>query len=515
MTEKESTSDDARLDRVIAKLRQMIDGSRFPVLELSGRGDAIDVLAAHVNELGARLELKQMDQAHASERLQELVEAIITMAGLDFDTHAPVHGDGGLFDAVAVGLRLLGEELRASTVSREYVQGIVDSMADVLVVTDSHGCIRTANAAAQKLLAAPGRELAGRSLDSVLAQGPGASPELVHRLQMGTDRTLDAEFAGPDGECIPVQIRASVLRGTSGETRAVVIVGRDMRETRRLLALEAAAEAERNNAAELRRAYDELRDTQRMLIQTAKMTALGELAAGVVDELGQPLSNIKLIVQTIVRDMTAGRYDLGDVTEDIREVAHAAGKMAGIIDHMRAFARRPEDSPRVRVDVDEAVTNALGLVWEELRVRDIGVRRELGPDLPVVLGDPNNLEQIFINLLTNARDAVCRRLEVCASPPGEVVIRSYAAGDGRVCVTVEDNGDGVPSALRARIFDPFFTTKDVGHGVGLGLSIAQRVVAECGGTIELDASVRDRTVFRVSLPPAPGPDGREPGHDAG
>jgi PAS domain S-box-containing protein len=493
---------DARLDSIIATVRQMIAGEAAAALELSDRGDAVDVLASSVNKLGARLEVKQKDEADASERLTELAGAIIAMAALDFDTQAPVHGDGGPFDTIAMGLRLLGEELQASTVSHDYVQGIINSMADVLVVTDPDGRIETVNAAARRLLAAPGTELRGTSFDSLLVQdGTTSQPHHASFLGQEAVQAIDATFVGPDGGRIPMQLHASLLRAASGAVKAVIIVARDMRETRRLLAAEAAAEAERRNAAELKRAYDELRDTQYMLIQTAKMTALGELAAGVAHELNQPLNNIKLIAQGILRDIKAERYDADDLVDDCREVVRVIDKMAGIIDHMRAFSRKPEEKLQVRVDVNGAVTNALSLLQEQLRVHDVRARSDLAPDLPAVLGDPNNLEQVVLNLLTNARDAVFKRLETNKVPPGEVAIRTYLSDDGRVCITVEDNGGGVPAAVQGKIFDPFFTTKEVGQGTGLGLSIAQRVAAEYGGAIELDREPVDRTVFRVALPP--------------
>ena len=152
------------------------------------------------------------------------------------------------------------------------------------------------------------------------------------------------------------------------------------------------------------------------------------------------------------------------------------------------------------VDVNASVTNALSFLQEQLRLRNVRIEKELSDVLLTTLAAPNSIEQVFLNLLTNARDAVFARLNEDSQYRGRIVIRSYFLSETEVCVDVEDNGGGVRFAIRNRIFEPFFTTKETGKGTGLGLSISQKIVTECGGRIVLAPREGEGTNFQVILP---------------
>jgi C4-dicarboxylate-specific signal transduction histidine kinase len=249
----------------------------------------------------------------------------------------------------------------------------------------------------------------------------------------------------------------------------------------------------RETTAEMERREHELREKQEQLVQAGKLATLGELTTGVAHELNNPLNNIGLFVGNMIDRVQAGEEDLDRVVEDLERVVEQVQKATEIITHLRTFGRAAPVSLEP-VAVLEVIDRALSLVQEQLRLRQISITLDFLPESPVVLGSAIQLEQVFINLLTNARDA----LEV--SERKEVHIACSVGED--VVVVFRDTGPGIPDGLEQRIFDPFFTTKDVGSGTGLGLSITYGIVQEHGGEITVENRPGEGAAFTIALPRA-------------
>jgi C4-dicarboxylate-specific signal transduction histidine kinase len=252
----------------------------------------------------------------------------------------------------------------------------------------------------------------------------------------------------------------------------------------------------RETTAEMERREHELREKQEQLVQAGKLATLGELTTGVAHELNNPLNNIGLFVGNVIDRIRVGEQDPERIVEDLEHVVEQVQKATEIITHLRTFGRAAPVSVE-SVRVQKVVDRALSLVQEQLRLRQISVRLDFLPESPVVLGNPIQLEQVFINLLTNARDALedAQRKEIhiaCSTREDEVV------------VVFTDTGPGIPAGLEQRIFDPFFTTKEVGSGTGLGLSITYGIVQEHDGTISVDSRPGQGASFTIELPLAPG-----------
>jgi C4-dicarboxylate-specific signal transduction histidine kinase len=247
----------------------------------------------------------------------------------------------------------------------------------------------------------------------------------------------------------------------------------------------------RETTAEMERREHELREKQEQLVQAGKLATLGELTTGVAHELNNPLNNIGLFVGNVIDRVEAGEEDLDRIVEDLERVVEQVQKATEIITHLRTFGRASPVSFEP-VAVQEVVDRALSLVQEQLRLRQISVTLDFLPQSPVVLGNAIQLEQVFINLLTNARDA----LE--ASERKEVHIACSVGED--VVIVFRDTGPGIPDGLEQRIFDPFFTTKDVGSGTGLGLSITYGIVGEHDGEITVENRPGEGAAFRIALP---------------
>ena len=247
----------------------------------------------------------------------------------------------------------------------------------------------------------------------------------------------------------------------------------------------------RETTQEMERRELELRDKQEQLVQAGKLATLGELTTGVAHELNNPLNNIGLYVGNVIDRIHLGELETEQVLADLESTMEQVRKAGEIISHLRTFGRAAPVTVE-RVDIDDVVERALSLMHEQLRLRAIEVEFDLASDELVVLGNPIQLEQVFINLLTNARDALAnekRRL---------VRISSRREGD-RIKIRVADTGPGIPSEIQSRIFDPFFTTKEVGAGTGLGLSITYSIVKEHGGDISLAPS-DEGAAFEIELP---------------
>jgi C4-dicarboxylate-specific signal transduction histidine kinase len=236
-----------------------------------------------------------------------------------------------------------------------------------------------------------------------------------------------------------------------------------------------------------------LRATQAQLLHSEKLAALGELAGGIAHELNQPLTVIRMLL-----DLTS--VSGGPATpEDLRTIGTSVDQMSRIVDGVRIFARR---QPVMVEDLDarSPVEAALELMGPALRNAGIELRCALPDDLPMVKADAGRLQQVMVNLLANARDAL---LKARRDIVGHVAVEARHV-DGFVEYTVEDDGEGVPPESRNTVFEPFFTTKPAGLGTGLGLSISFGIVEEHGGTIQCGSSRSGGARFVVRIPCACG-----------
>ena len=241
----------------------------------------------------------------------------------------------------------------------------------------------------------------------------------------------------------------------------------------------------------------ELKESAAQLIQSEKLSALGELTAGVAHELNQPLNVMKIICQSILRDIKKDRFEKGNVEQDLPEIINQINKMAEIIDHMRIFSRRTEGSTKEKININTILENALKFSGQQIKDHNIELIKELSSDLPEIMGNPLQLEQVFLNLIINARNV----LEEGKKNNKTILIKSFM-GDRQksIMVEIKDNGRGIPPEVKNKIFQPFYTTKAPGKGTGLGLSISNKIIEEHIGKIEVESEVGEGTTFRIILP---------------
>lgn len=264
---------------------------------------------------------------------------------------------------------------------------------------------------------------------------------------------------------------------------------------RRTRALTESIARLRKEVAVRQHAEQTLHAAQDELVQAGKLAVLGQLATSVTHELTQPLGAMRTLAGNAVEFMRRGDQDTAARNLDI--VGRLADQMASIITPLKTFARKSPAVP-AEVDVAHAVGNALFLLEQRLKSADITVDNACRPGEVIAWCDQNRLEQVLINLVGNAIDAMR------GQPRRELSIRAAPDADGRILLRIGDTGGGVPEALRARLFEPFFTTKPPGEGLGLGLAISRDIVREFGGDLVADNRASGGTYFTLFLhPPAP------------
>jgi PAS domain S-box-containing protein len=241
---------------------------------------------------------------------------------------------------------------------------------------------------------------------------------------------------------------------------------------------------------ETKQAYENLRRTQEQLLHSDKMAAVGQLISGVAHELNNPLTAILGYSQLLTASAQTGPQEL----EYAAKLYKQAQRTHRIVQNLLSFSRQHKPE-RVSVQLNQVLEDTLALRDYDLRVSNIRVHLELSPDLPVTSADPHQLQQVFLNMVNNAVDAMLEN-----SPDGDLWVRSGVSGDF-LFVEFTDSGPGVKDP--SRVFDPFYTTKPVGKGTGLGLSICYGIVTEHGGTITVRNVPPHGASFRIKLPGLP------------
>jgi histidine kinase len=236
------------------------------------------------------------------------------------------------------------------------------------------------------------------------------------------------------------------------------------------------------------------------LIQAGKMTTLGEMSAGIAHELNQPLNAIKMGSDYL--NMVAARPDalsmdqLKQVTSDISEQVDRATE---IINTLRAFGRKA-DLIAEKIDINTPVHAIVKLIGKQLELQNIQLRLDLREDLPRISAHSNRLQQVFYNLISNARDAINLKSDEHASSEERSITVSSFKRNGKVAMRVEDTGIGIDESRKEKIFEPFFTTKETGQGMGLGLAISYGIVKDYGGEIVVDSEMGTGTSFTILFP---------------
>ncbi len=349
--------------------------------------------------------------------------------------------------------------------AKEQWETAFDALSEGIAVVDDEGRVRRANRALADLLGAPLPSVVGTHLCHALLGKSHALMELLEAARRGDHpAALIVRAERPRGGST-LRVNAARIPSATRDQNVVVLV-------------------------------EDVTDQQAMetqLIQSEKLAAVGQLVSGVAHELNNPLTSIAGLSEFLLEQKEISKKDRGHL-KVIHEQAERAGR---IVRNLLTFAR-PGPAERSPVDLNDVIQRTLLLMEYDLKLKDIDVRRELGSALPAVLGDRHNLQQVVLNLLTNAAHAVAE------NRPGRSRAITVATWfDEQVHLRVADTGPGITDAVAPNVFTPFFTTKEPGQGTGLGLSITYSIVENHGGRITVERPSGGGASFRVDLPRAP------------
>jgi two-component system NtrC family sensor kinase len=329
----------------------------------------------------------------------------------------------------------------------------------VLTVLQTTGRIREANDAVRAVFGLETYQVIGRTLvELIVPEDRPALEDALARAFAGSQARVEVHVETSAGATRVVALAANGLPGA--DPPSALLVGRDMTQEREM---------------------------RLRLMESDRLAAVGELVAGVAHEVNNPLSSISAFAQLLLRDELTPAH-----RESIEVIRSETMRASQVVKDLLTFARR-SDPQREPLDLNGVIARTLRLRQYQFAEASVRGEQELAPELPAVLGDARQLQQVCLNLVTNAVHAMAEK------GGGTLTLRSSHAG-GNVMLEVIDTGPGINPGARAHIFEPFFTTKGEGEGTGLGLSVSYGIVKAHGGAIEVVESGPGGTTFRVSLP---------------
>ncbi|MGB8477034.1 MAG: ATP-binding protein [Candidatus Acidiferrum sp.] len=403
---------------------------------------------------------------------QEICEAEL-VNGIRVRLHAPVAAGDDLA-AVILSPTASHEAARQHSRSQAELQNVLEWVEEGIVLFGANHGIRAMNTRFA--------QIAGLS-----AEEAGACTSLEGLIAVLSGRVAEPEnFARRWRE---------LARGEEGGTREELQLARPVpRVLERSVRPVLDNNGRRLGRVEIYRDLTAQRVFQAKLLQTEKLAALGQMVTGIAHELSNPLTSILGYSQRLLV-----RKDLAGRTEEARQIYQEAERASTILRQLLLGARenRPERKP---VALNQVVQRAMELQRFSSAAEKIRIELDLDPVLPFVGGDPDQLQQVLLNLIGNARQAL-----VHEGRAGTIRLRTARSGERRVLLQVIDDGPGIPQSILARIFDPFFTTKPAGVGTGLGLSIVLSVVREHGGQVNVTNSPGGGAIFSIELPAAVAP----------
>jgi PAS domain S-box-containing protein len=238
----------------------------------------------------------------------------------------------------------------------------------------------------------------------------------------------------------------------------------------------------------------------KQLLQSERLAGIGDLAAGIAHEINQPLNTIAFGLDNLFDALKAQHTDVAYIQKKADKIFEGILRMRNIIDHVRTFSRDQENYMPMAFDISESISNALSLVSEQYRKQGIRIETKLGKTSYFPIGNTYKFEQVVLNLLSNARDAIDEKSAKSNQAKDGLISIITTQAQGELIISVSDNGIGISNDKLAKVLLPFYTTKEAGKGTGLGLSISYGIVKEMGGEIHIDSTPGEGTTISVIFP---------------
>ncbi len=371
----------------------------------------------------------------------------------------------------------MSERIRMEQELREkhgFLSNLLESSVDCILVADMKGKVIFFNKAAEKLTGYREEDVIGTMHISQFYSQETAK-EIMRMLRSdnfggrGKLENFMLTINAQNNEEIPVSLSASIVYEGDKEIASLGIFT-DLREKIKI--------------------EKELQDTQVRLLQSEKMASLGSLAAGVAHEINNPLGGILIYASLLMEDFEAHNDSR---MQDLKKIVEEATRCKEIVKSLLEFGRQTETKFEP-VDVNKAIIDDLFFLENQVIFHDIKIIKHLDFSLPAIQANPNQIKQVFMNMMVNAAEAM-------SDSGGSLTITTELCSDGAsIFISFKDTGVGIPPEIQSKIFDPFFTTKAVGKGTGLGLSTSYGIIQSHHGNIEVESEPGKGTTFTIYLP---------------
>lgn len=345
--------------------------------------------------------------------------------------------------------------------NQQYLKNILHTTDSAIMMVDENERFIAWNKGAERIFGYTEEEVIGKPSSFLLPEGEKYQEELKQiqeEVKKGHTKILETERKTKDGRILSVKLSVSSLPGSNGSYSGRSIIIKD---------------------------YTEYKKLQAQIDQSEKLAVIGQLAAGVAHEIGNPLASISSLVQILQR-----KSQDPFLTEQLSYIKENIDRISKIVRELVDFSRPPSYEKAMH-DITDIVKTALGIVKYDKRVKNVKFETELKEELPTINVAADQLLQVFVNILINALDAI----------EGNGIIKVKTDSDEEyIYVEITDNGCGMDEKTMEKIFDPFFTTKEVGKGTGLGLSVSYGIVKQYSGEILVKSKVNEGSTFTVKLP---------------
>jgi len=408
--------------------------------------------------------------------VEQLTSVFMALAQKDFSVRLARKEDRTQLDVLSYLVNAMIEELAvvfddAVEKERYFASNVIESLAEMLIVLDGDARICRVNRKVLDILGFEETELIGKPFDALSGPDSGIFNAIASLGEKPEIKENAAGFVNKQGELVPVLISGRPLMADSGAIEGVVLSAKDERDSNLLR---------------------KLQSTQQQLVQTAKLTALGEMAAGIAHEINTPLAIISTLSGQLKELLDEERIENPVLKEMALSIESTSFRIARIITGLRAYSRDGSADPFSVTSIQTVLESTLSLCAESLKHHGIKLILENGsPDFSIECR-LSEISQVLLNLVNNARDAV-------ESSEERWIGISVKDRVDRVEISVSDSGRGIPPETAERLFRPFYTTKAAGKGTGLGLSISRKIIENHGGKLYLDAGFKN-TRFVVELP---------------
>ena len=351
---------------------------------------------------------------------------------------------------------------RKLEINQRYLKTILHKSDTAIAVIDKNEKFVSWNKGAERMFGYTEDEVIGQPATFLLPHLEKYMEELDYiRREIsltGDVKLLDTERLTKFGKIIPIQLTATQLKSSDGKSDGRTIIMHDKSQVKQL---------------------------QQQIDQSEKLAVIGQLAAGVAHEIGNPLASISSLVQLMQR-----KNNDDQLSQQLKTIKENIDRISKIVRELVDFSRPPGED-KALLPITDILKTAVGIVKYDKRVKNVEFVTEMNSELPMINIIPDQLLQVFVNILINSLDAIAGE--------GKIEVKTYLEKN-LVCIDIKDDGYGMSPEIVNKIFDPFFTTKEVGKGTGLGLSVSYGIIKKLNGNISVKSKINEGSVFTIKLP---------------